>query len=53
MAPLLDKKIGYASMNDLVQSVVGGKATMTPIPALPIIIYTRTKKLEEAERAKQ
>lgn len=50
VAPLLDKKIGYASMIDLVQSVVGGKATMTLIPALPII-STRTKKLEEAERA--
>jgi hypothetical protein len=37
VAPLLDKKIGYASVNDLVQSVVGGKATMTPIPALPVI----------------
>jgi hypothetical protein len=51
MAPLQDKKIGYVSMNDLVQSVVGGKATMTPIPALPVISI-RTKKLEGAKRAK-
>jgi hypothetical protein len=37
-------------MIDLVQSVVGGKATMTLIPALPVI-SAWTKKLEEAERA--
>jgi hypothetical protein len=38
-------------VNDLVQSVVGGKVTMTPIPALPVI-STQMKKLEEAECAK-
>jgi len=45
-------KIGYASMNNLVQSVVDKKAETTKIPSLPII-KTRTKKLEEEERAKR
>ena len=45
-------KIGYASMNTLVQSVVDGKAEMTKLSALPMV-KTRTKKLEEEERAKR
>ena len=45
-------KIGYASMNNLVQSVVDKKADMQKIPSLPVI-KTRTKKLEEEERAKR
>jgi hypothetical protein len=52
IAPLTDLKIGYTTMNELVQSVVDGKTTMTKIPSLPII-STRTKKLEEEERAKR
>jgi hypothetical protein len=52
IATLGDMKIGYASMNELVQSVVDGKAEMTKIPSLPVI-KTRTKKLEEEERAKR
>lgn len=45
-------KIGYATMNALVQSVVDKKEKMTKIPSLPVI-KTRTKKLEEEERAKR
>lgn len=45
-------KIGYGSMNTLVQSVVDGKAEMTKLSSLPLI-KTRTKKLEEEERAKR
>lgn len=53
IATLDDKaKIGYASMNNLVQSVVDKKASMQKIPALPVI-KTRTKKLEQEERAKR
>ena len=52
IATLGDKKTGYTSMNELVQSVVDGKAEMTKIPSLPVI-KTRTKKLEEEERAKR
>lgn len=52
IATLGDKKTGYTSMNELVQSVVDGKAEMIKIPSLPVI-KTRTKKLEEEERAKR
>lgn len=46
------KKIGFSSMNDLVQRVVDDKASMTKLSSLPMI-KTRTKKLEEEERAKR
>ena len=46
------KKTGYASMNELVQSVLDGKVEMTKLSSLPMV-KTRTKKLEEEERAKR
>lgn len=52
MAALPTNGASHGPMNNLVQGVVQKTQTMTKLPALPSI-KTRTKKLEEYERAKR
>lgn len=48
----LPTSVAYGPMSNLVAGVVRGTETMTKLSALPVI-KTRTKKLEEQERAKR
>lgn len=52
MAALPTNGVGYGPMSNLVASVVNGSAQMTKLTSLPVI-KTRSKKLEEQERAKR
>jgi hypothetical protein len=52
MAALPTNGVGYGPMSNLVASVVQGTAQMTKLTSLPVI-KTRSKKLEEQERAKR
>jgi hypothetical protein len=52
MAALATNGVGYGPMSNLVASVVKGTAHMTKLMSLPVI-KTRSKKLEEQERAKR
>jgi hypothetical protein len=52
MAALPTNGVGYGPMSNLVASVVKGTAQMTKLTSLPVI-KTRSKKLEEQERAKR
>lgn len=51
-APLPTNGVSYGSMSNLVADVVRNAATMEKIPMLPTV-KTRTKKLEQEERAKR
>lgn len=44
--------VNYASMNNLVSNVMQGTESTTKLSSLPVV-KTRTKKLEESERAKR
>jgi hypothetical protein len=52
IAPLPTNGVSYGAMSNLVASVVRKTEKMHKIPSLPTI-KTRTKKLEESERAKR
>jgi hypothetical protein len=52
IAPLPTNGVSYGQMSNLVAGVVNGSQKMEKIPALPTI-KTRTKKLEQEERAKR
>jgi len=51
-AALPENGVSYLKMSNLVGDVVSGKQTTTKLASLPVI-KTRTKKLEEQERAKR
>jgi hypothetical protein len=52
MIALPTNGVGYGPMSNLVASVVKGTAQLSKLTSLPVI-KTRTKKLEEQERAKR
>jgi flagellar biosynthesis GTPase FlhF len=52
MIALPTNGVGYGPMSNLVASVVKGSAQLSKLTSLPVI-KTRTKKLEEQERAKR
>jgi hypothetical protein len=52
VAMLPTNGVGYGPMSNLLASVVNGSADMKKLTSLPVI-QTRTKKLEEKERAKR
>jgi hypothetical protein len=52
MAALATNGVGYGPMSNLVAAVVKGAAQLTKLTSLPVI-KTRSKKLEEQERAKR
>jgi len=52
IAPLSTNGVGYGQMSNLVGGVVQGSIKTEKIPSLPTI-KTRTKKLEQEERAKR
>jgi hypothetical protein len=52
IAPLPTNGVSYGSMSNLVASVVSKTANLEKIPVLPTV-KTRTKKLEQEERAKR
>jgi hypothetical protein len=52
MTALPTNGVGYGPMSNLVASVVKGSAQLTRLSSLPVI-KTRTKKLEDQERAKR
>jgi hypothetical protein len=52
IAPLPTNGVSYGTMSNLLASVVSKTATLEKIPVLPTV-KTRTKKLEQEERAKR
>lgn len=52
IAPLSTNGISYGSLSNLIGSVVSGTHDLKKLSTLPVI-KTRTKKLEESERAKR
>lgn len=52
IAPLATNGVSYGTMSNLLASVVSNTASLEKIPVLPIV-KTRTKKLEQEERAKR
>lgn len=52
VAPLAKNGATYSQMSGLVADVLSGKKTTTKLSSLPVV-KTRTKKLEEQERAKR
>ena len=52
LATLPGHGVGYGPMSNLIGDVVSNKAEMQKVPALPTI-KTRTKKLEQEEKAKR